>query len=110
MIAAKTGRTVPSLKSVAQSPVYLQFVQAAGHHEVFLNMGPFLALPPQIGTWPDIELRANNGIQEAFYGGITVDQAITEIEQGTTARLQLGNFPNTLVVPTPQPGKAGEDD
>ena len=78
--------------------------------QVFLDMGPFLRNTSQIGTWPDIELRANNAIEQAFYGNISVDDAIKEIEDGTAADFQQANFPTTIVVPTHVPGKPKEDD
>lgn len=110
VIAAKTGRTVPSLMSVAESPTYLEADKPPASSRVFLDMGPYLRNTPQIGTWPDIELRANAAIEQAFYGSITVDEAINEIEQGTAADFQQENFPSTIVVPTPVPGRHGEDD
>ncbi len=68
VIAAKTGRTVPSLMSVADSPTYLESDKPPANSRVFLDMGPYLRATPQIGTWPDIELRANAAIEQAFYG------------------------------------------
>jgi multiple sugar transport system substrate-binding protein len=110
VIAAKTGRTVPSLESVALSPTYLESDKPPASSNVFLDMGPYLRATPQIGTWPDIELRANAAIEQAFYGNITVDQAIKDIEEGTAADFKSDHFPTTIVVPTPVPGRHGEDD
>ncbi|HST06358.1 MAG TPA: sugar ABC transporter substrate-binding protein [Chloroflexia bacterium] len=110
VIAAKTGRTVPSLISVALSPTYLESDKPPANSKVFLDMGPFLRSTPQIGTWPDIELRANAAIQQAFYGEISVDEAIQQIEEGTAADFQSEHFPQTIVVPTVVPGRHGEDD
>jgi multiple sugar transport system substrate-binding protein len=110
VIAAKTGRTVPSLKSVALSPTYLESDKPPASSQVFLDMGPYLRNTPQIGTWPDIELRANAAIEQAFYGNITVDEAIKQIEEGTAADFKGEGFPQTIVIPTPVPGRHGEDD
>jgi multiple sugar transport system substrate-binding protein len=110
VIAAKTGRTVPSLKSVALSPTYLESDKPPASSQVFLDMGPYLRATPQIGTWPDIELRANAAIEQAFYGNISVDQAIKDIEEGTAADFKSDHFPTTIVIPTPVPGRHGEDD
>jgi multiple sugar transport system substrate-binding protein len=110
IIASKTGRTVPSLVSVANSPAYLDPSKMPANSQVFLDMGPFLRNTSQIGTWPDIELRANNAIEQAFYGNISVEEAIKEIDDGTAADFQQANFPTTIVVPTHVPGKPKEDD
>ena len=110
VIAAKTGRTVPSLISVAQSPVYLEPDKPPKSSSIFLDMGPYLRATPQIATWPDVELKANALITEAFYGHITVDEAIKQIEQVTADDFKADYFPSTIVIPTPVPGRHGEDD
>jgi multiple sugar transport system substrate-binding protein len=110
VIAAKTGRTVPSLKSVAQSTVYLESDKPPASSQVFLDMGPFLRATPQIGTWPDIELRTNAIIEQAFYGHMTVDEAISEMEAATAEDFKQEHFPTTIIVPTPVPGRHPEDD
>jgi multiple sugar transport system substrate-binding protein len=110
VIAAKTGRTVPSLKSVAESPTYLESDKPPASSDVFLEMGPFLRNTPQTATWPDVELRANAVIEQAFYGHISVDEAIEEIEAATAADFKAESFPSTLIIPTPVPGRHGEDD
>ena len=110
VITAQTGRSVPSLRSIANSPVYLDPSKSPAHSQVFLDMGPYLRATPQIGTWPDIELRANAAITQAFYGHISVDDAIREIETSTAADFKGPGFPSNLVPPTPFRGRAGEDD
>jgi multiple sugar transport system substrate-binding protein len=110
VIAAKTGRTVPSLISVAQSPVYLEPDKPPRSSNVFLDMGPYLRATPQIATWPDIELKANAIIAQAFYGHITVDEAIRQIEEATANNFKSDYFPSTIVIPTRVPGRHGEDD
>ncbi len=110
VIAARTGRTVPSLISVAESPVYLQSDKPPKSSDVFLDMGPYLRATSQIATWPDIELKANALITEAFYGHITVDEAIEQIEEVTADDFNSEHFPSTIIIPTPVPGRHGEDD
>jgi multiple sugar transport system substrate-binding protein len=110
VIAAKTGRTVPSLRSVALSPTYLESDKPPANSKVFLDMEPYLRNTPQIGTWPDVELRANAAIEQAFYGNISVDDAIKEIETGTANAFKGEGFPSSIIIPTPVPGRHGEDD
>lgn len=110
VIACKTGRTVPSMKSVAASPAYLDPSKPPANSKAFLDMGPYLRSTPQIATWPDIELRTNAVIEQVFYGHISVDEAIKEIEQNTAQAFKGEAFPSSIVIPTPVPGRAGEDD
>lgn len=110
VIAAKTGRTVPSLRSVAISPAYLQSEKPPASSQVFLDAEPYLRVTPQIGTWPDIELRANAVIEQAFYGHMSVDEAIKEIESSTAEAFKGEHFPSSIIIPTPVPGRHGEDD
>ena len=110
VIAAKTGRTVPSLKSVALSPTYLEPDKPPASSKIFLDMEPYLRATPQIGTWPDIELRANAVIEQAFYGNMTVDEAIQELEKTTAEAFKGEHFPTSIIIPTPVPGRHGEDD
>jgi multiple sugar transport system substrate-binding protein len=110
VIAAKTGRTVPSLISVAQSPVYLEPDKPPRSSNVFLDMGPYLHATPQFATWPDIELKANAIITEAFYGHLTVDEAIRQLEEATANNFKSDYFPSSIVIPTRVPGRHGEDD
>lgn len=110
VIAAKTGRTVPSLKSVALSPTYLESDKPPASSKVFLDVAPYLRATPQIGTWPDVELRTNEAIAQAFYGLISVDEAIKEMNEGTADDFKQENFPTTIIIPTPVPGRHGEDD
>jgi multiple sugar transport system substrate-binding protein len=80
--AAKLGRTVPSRKDIAQSEAFLDPTQAPASSQVFLDMIPHMQLVPIISTWPQVEGVVNEELERAFYGVITVDEAINlSIEQ-----------------------------
>jgi multiple sugar transport system substrate-binding protein len=68
-ITAETGRTVPSLRSVADSDAFLDPAALPSHSEVFLDQIPRLRSVPIVSTWPEIEDVANGIIEEAYYGG-----------------------------------------
>ena len=68
-IASETGRTVPSLRSVANSDAFLDPDALPAHAQVFLDQIPELRAVPVISTWPEIEDTANGLIEEAYYGG-----------------------------------------
>jgi multiple sugar transport system substrate-binding protein len=68
-ITAKAGRTVPSLRSVADSDAFLEPAALPSHSELFLDQIPRLDSVPIVSTWPEIEDVANGIIEEAYYGG-----------------------------------------
>jgi multiple sugar transport system substrate-binding protein len=82
-IAAKLGRTVPSLKSVANSPAFLDPTQPPVSSQVFLDAVPVMKLVPVLSTWPQIESIVNAEFEQAFYGLKTVDQAIQKATEDT---------------------------
>ena len=85
-ILARTGRTVPSLRSVAQSEAFLDPTQEPEHAQVWLDQIPFIRRTPVIATWNEIEERADAIVEEWYYGleppealGIEIDLATREL-------------------------------
>lgn len=74
-LIAKSGRTVPSLSAVAESPDFLDPKLAPPSSRVFLDVIPSLRGLPLMSTWPAIEEIANREIERAFYGEISVSEA-----------------------------------
>ena len=87
-IAGTTGRTVPSLRAVAESPAFLgtQGGVASGtpldrfnppaSSRVYLDTIPQIRRVPSISTWPEVEDAFNTTLGRAFYGEIPIDDAI----------------------------------
>jgi multiple sugar transport system substrate-binding protein len=83
-ILAETGRTVPSMKSVAESDVFLKGSQIGAlgmglpptSSQVFLDVIPTIRRVPSISTWPEIEDAFNVAFKRAFYVEIDVEGAI----------------------------------
>jgi len=65
--AAATGRTVPSLRSVAESEAFLDPNRAPESSQVYLDNIPFIRAVPHIDTWPEIEDVVNGLLEEAYY-------------------------------------------
>ncbi|MDQ3953910.1 MAG: extracellular solute-binding protein, partial [Actinomycetota bacterium] len=83
-LAALSGRTVPSLRSVAESGAFLDPVQPPRHSEVFLDGIPHIRRTPVLSTWPEIEDVAEQILIRAFYeDGYTVDDAIRDLDAET---------------------------
>jgi multiple sugar transport system substrate-binding protein len=66
-IAAATGRTVPSLREVAESEAFLDPEQPPASSQVFLDNIPSIQAVPHIETWPEIEDVVNALLEEAYY-------------------------------------------
>jgi multiple sugar transport system substrate-binding protein len=73
-LIATSGRTVPSLKSIADSPAFLDD-QPPAHARVFLDTIPLLGQVPLMPNWVRIEETASREIERAFYRQATVAEA-----------------------------------
>jgi multiple sugar transport system substrate-binding protein len=72
---AGTGRTVPSLRQVAESSAFLDPEQPPASSRVFLDSIPLLRRVPLLPEWPRIEEMATREIERAFYGQVAVSEA-----------------------------------
>jgi multiple sugar transport system substrate-binding protein len=75
-IVASSGRTVPSLRSVAESAAFLDPQQKPHNSRVFLDMIPYLRPLPSSASWIDAEEVADNELQRAFYGKASIEDVI----------------------------------
>jgi multiple sugar transport system substrate-binding protein len=87
-LAARVGRTVPSLVAVAESPVFLgprggvatgtgfDRFAAPASARVYLDTIPQIRRVPSISTWPEVEEAFNTTLGRAFYGEVPLDDAI----------------------------------
>ncbi len=76
-IIAATGRTVPSLIDVAESPAFLDPEARPANSAVFLETIPMLRGVPVMAAWVDIEELTGDELERAFYGQASVDEAIS---------------------------------
>jgi multiple sugar transport system substrate-binding protein len=74
-IVARSGRTVPSLRAIAQSPAFLDPTQKPASSQVWLDVVPTLRQVPVYPNWPAIEDAVSKEIERAFYGQATVEEA-----------------------------------
>jgi multiple sugar transport system substrate-binding protein len=74
-LMAGTGRTVPSLRQVAESPAFLDPQQRPASSQVFLDVIPTLRQMPLLPQWSTIEEMASREIERAFYGQASVEEA-----------------------------------
>ncbi|MBI5301008.1 MAG: sugar ABC transporter substrate-binding protein [Chloroflexi bacterium] len=88
-IIVASGRTVPSLKSVAESPLFLSSKLAPASNRVYLDMAPHIRRVPIMTTWLDIEDALNQEIKRAFYGDASVNDAIRSAASQTQEYFRL---------------------
>ncbi len=81
-IVAASGRTVPSLKSVAESPAFLDDLPPA-NARVFIDTAPTLRRVPIMAGWVGVEEAMNKEIERAFYGQATVEEVLISAEKIT---------------------------
>ena len=82
-ITAGAGRTVPSLRSVAETEAFLDPDADPAHAQVFLDQIPRLRAVPVVSTWPEIEDVANGLLEEAYYGGGRAVEVAAELATQT---------------------------
>ncbi len=75
-IIAASGRTVPSLRTVAESPTFLDPGARPVRNQVFLDVIPYIRGVPVMETWVDIEQLTADELARAFYGQASVDEVI----------------------------------
>jgi multiple sugar transport system substrate-binding protein len=80
-VIAKTGRTVPSLKEVAQSDAFLDPSQKPANSRVFLDAIPTIQHVPTISTWPEIEDVTDGLLENGMYLGQPADAVVAEIDR-----------------------------
>jgi multiple sugar transport system substrate-binding protein len=86
-IAALGGRTVPSLRSVADSPAFLDPSRDPASSQVFLDAIPVIKRTPVTPSWPEIEDIAAEQLTRAFYDGGDIGQYLEEIARQGDALL-----------------------
>lgn len=77
-LIARSGRTVPSLRSIAESEAFLDPDKAPSRARVFLDNLPLIRRVPSIATWNEIETKADVRVEEWYYG--TEPPAVLGIE------------------------------
>jgi multiple sugar transport system substrate-binding protein len=82
-IIAKTGRTVPSLKSVAESDAFLAPGQKPANSRVWLDAIPTVRRVPTISTWAEIEDATDGILENGMYLGQPPDRVAVEVEKTT---------------------------
>lgn len=82
-IISATGRTVPSLRSVANSPAFLDPNARPAHAQVFLDNIDTIRRVPSISNWPEVEDATRQILEEAMFEGGNANEVATELDIAT---------------------------
>ena len=82
-ILAKSGRTVPSRRDVAESPAFLEPQQPPASSKVFTDVIPTIRSVPHTETWSQVEKEADNLLGSIFYGRVERDAGIRQLVEQT---------------------------
>ena len=82
-VVARTGRTVPSLRSVAESEAFLDPAKKPRNSRVFLDAIETIQHVPTVSTWPEIEDVTNGLLENGMYLAQPVDRVVTEVDAKT---------------------------
>ena len=82
-VIAKTGRTVPSLKEVAESDAFLDPSQKPANSQAWLDAIATIRHVPAISTWPEIEDVTDGLLENGMYLGQPPQTVIAEIDRQT---------------------------
>ncbi len=112
-ILAESGRTVPSMKRVAESDAFLKggssasllgYAQSPRNASVYLdNIGISRPLP-STSTWPSAVWEMDRAFKKAFYDDGDVEAAISSVMEKTTFSSETSNDLFQMVSPTRIPG------
>ena len=84
-VLARTGRSVPSLKSAALSPDFLAPNAKPKSAKVFLDSIPQIRRPPNVAAWAEVESRSDALIEEWLFSETPkkpLGQQLNEATQG----------------------------
>jgi multiple sugar transport system substrate-binding protein len=82
-VVAKTGRTVPSLRSVAESDAFLDPTKKPKNSQAFLDAIETIEHVPTVSTWPEIEDVTNGLLENGMYLAQPVDKVVADIDEKT---------------------------
>jgi multiple sugar transport system substrate-binding protein len=82
-VLARSGRSVPSLRAVAESPAFLDPGDPPAGSQVFLDALDHMHRLPTTENWTALEERADAILQELYYGRLGLDEALERLARET---------------------------
>ena len=75
-VLAASGRSVPSLKAVAESPAFLEPTDPPANSKVFVDALANMHQLPVTPNWSEVESRTDDILTELYYGRLELDAAL----------------------------------
>jgi multiple sugar transport system substrate-binding protein len=82
-ILARSGRSVPSLIEVAESPAFLSPGDPPANSQVFVDALDQMHRLPTTENWIQVEDRTDDVLTELYYGRLGLDEALARIAEET---------------------------
>lgn len=85
VVLARSGRTVPSVKEVAESEAFLDPTQEPASSSVFLDVIPDLRRLPNVAAEDEAEEAANDLLAQLFAGKATLQETVAAVREATSS-------------------------
>ncbi|MBE2317537.1 sugar ABC transporter substrate-binding protein [Solirubrobacter sp. CPCC 204708] len=85
-VLAASGRSVPSIKAVAESPLFLAPTDPPASSKVFIDALSQMHQLPVTKNWSEVEGLTDDALNEMFYGRLSIDEGIERIAQETDGK------------------------
>ncbi len=85
-VLAASGRSVPSIKAVAESPLFLEPTDPPANSKVFIDALSQMHQLPVTKNWSAVEGLSDDALNEMFYGRLSIDEGIDRIAKETDGK------------------------
>jgi multiple sugar transport system substrate-binding protein len=85
-VLARSGRSVPSLREVAESPAFLDPGDPPAGSQVFLDALEHMHRLPTTENWTALEEQADAILEELYYGRLGLDEALERLARETDGK------------------------
>jgi multiple sugar transport system substrate-binding protein len=85
-VLAASGRSVPSLKAVAESPAFLDPSASPANSQVFVDALSQMHQLPVTANWSEVESLTDDVLEELYYGRIELDEGLDRLAKETDGK------------------------
>jgi multiple sugar transport system substrate-binding protein len=85
-VLAASGRSVPSLKAVAESPAFLEPSDPPANSKVFVDALSQMHQLPVTANWSEVESRTDDILTELYFGRIDLDEGLERLAEETDGK------------------------
>jgi multiple sugar transport system substrate-binding protein len=85
-VLAASGRSVPSMKAVAESPLFLEPTDPPANSKVFVDALSQMHQLPVTKNWSEVEGLTDDVLTELYYGRVGLDEGLKRLAQETDGK------------------------